>query len=211
MIKAIIFDVGGVLVRTHDHSGRRSWERQLGLAAGAAEAVVFNSDMGTKAQLGTITNTDLWRWIGEHLGLADDSLRRFRRDFWAGDRLDEELIAYIHALRPRYQTAIISNATDNLRFTLSSVYPITDAFDLIVGSAEEGIMKPDPRIYRRALARLDCSPEEAVFIDDSEANVTSARRLGIKALHFREGMDVPVELAALGVLPTAGGDITSEE
>jgi len=52
MIKAVIFDVGGVLIRTVDHNYRRKWEKQLGLAKGESEEIVFNSDMGLRAQRG---------------------------------------------------------------------------------------------------------------------------------------------------------------
>ena len=152
-IKAVIWDVGGVLVRTHDHSGRRRWEQELGLPIGAADDLVFHSRMGTLAQQGQITDEALWQWIGEELQLGED-LETFRSDFWAGDELDGSLEQIIRGLRPRYQTAVISNATDALNYTLTNTYPIADAFDLIVGSAYEHIMKPSPEIYRRALQRL---------------------------------------------------------
>ncbi|MEI2422138.1 HAD-IA family hydrolase, partial [Arthrospira platensis SPKY2] len=99
-------------------------------------------------------------------GLAD-----FQQRFWAGDRLDQGLVAYIQSLRPRYQTAIISNFKDDLLALITHTYPMAHAFDLIVGSAYEGIMKPDPRIFQRTLARLGRSPEEAIFIDDFPHNV----------------------------------------
>ena len=54
MIKAIIFDVGGVLVRTEDHAPRRKLEERLGLAPGEAERLVYNSDMGRAAQRGDV-------------------------------------------------------------------------------------------------------------------------------------------------------------
>lgn len=203
MIKAVIFDVGGVLVRTHDHSHRRRWERRLGLDEGESEAIVFGGEMGTKAQTGAISDEALWDWIGRRLALEGETLRAFRRDFWAGDVLDAELVAYIRSLRPVYQTAIISNATDNLRHALADVFNIAGAFDVIVGSAEEKVMKPDPAIYHRALERLGRESEESVFIDDRPENVAGAHALGMHAVHFRAGMDVPAALARLDVEPPA--------
>jgi epoxide hydrolase-like predicted phosphatase len=199
VIKAVIFDVGGVLVRTPDRNRRRSWENQLGLSEWESEEIVFGGEMGTKAQLGQIGDDALWTWVGQRLGLNHDNLAAFRHDFWAGDILDSSLIEYIRRLRPYRQTAVISNATDKLRHTLDETYAIADAFDLIVCSAEEKIMKPDHEIYRRTLDRLDRRPEETVFIDDTLANVQAARQLGMKALHFFPSMDVPVELGKLGI------------
>lgn len=205
MIRAIIFDVGGVLIRTADYSHRRNWEKELGLREWEAEEIVFGSEMSTQAQCGRISEEALWRWVGEKLELAPEQLQAFRRGFWAGDVLDRALIDFIRRLRPRYQTAIISNATDRLRTTLAEEHLIADAFDLIVCSAEEQVMKPEQRIYQLTLDRLGCKPVEAVFIDDSAPNVAAARALGMHAIHFNADVDLPAELAKLGVRP-AGSD-----
>jgi epoxide hydrolase-like predicted phosphatase len=197
-IRAILFDVGGVLVRTFDQTGRQTWERRLGLPPGGAEAVALNSEMGHRAQRGEIGDETLWAWVGEHLALGD-GLAAFRADFWRGDRVDESLVALIRRLRPRYQTAVISNATDALRATLQS-YGLLDEFDLIVGSAYEGIMKPHPAIYERTLARLGRSADEAVFIDDAPANIAGAAAVGLHTIHFTPATDLASELRRLGVL-----------
>ena len=199
MIQAVIFDVGGVLLRTEDRSYRRRWEEKLGLADWAADEIVFNSESGTQAQTGLITEEDHWQWVGEHLSLSPIDLAQFRRDFWAGDRLDEALVAYIGRLRARYQTAIISNAMDGLRHVLTETYPIVDRFDLVVISAEEKVMKPDAAIYERTLARLGRQPAEAVFIDDFQHNVEAARGVGMSAVHFTPDTDLAAELEKLGI------------
>lgn len=203
MIQAVIFDVGGVLIRTHDHSTRRAWEKRLGLAEWESEEIVFGSEMGTAAQAGQITDAALWAWVGQRLSLDADQLAAFQQDFWAGDVLDTELVALIRALRPGYQTAIISNATDNLHHALTHKFAIADAFDLIVGSAMEGVMKPHAAIYQLALARLGRQPAEAVFIDDSAVNISAAQALGMATIHFNPRVDVAAELARLGVRPAA--------
>lgn len=199
MIKAIIFDVGGVLIRTHDHTPRRRWEKKLGLQEWESEEIVFSSDAGAAAQMGSLSNEQLWRDIGRRLELDQEQLDQFRNDFWSGDVLDADLIDLIRRLRSRYQTAIISNATDALRRQLQEKHGVADAFDLIVCSAEEGIMKPDLDIYRRTLTRLGREPQEAVFIDDSHENVSAARQLGMHAIHYRKGLDVEKSLAQIGV------------
>ena len=203
MIKAVIFDVGGVLIRTADHSYRREWENRLGLADGESEEIVFNSEMGIKAQKGEISDDALWSWVGQYLKLGD-RLEAFRTSFWRGDRLDTELVTYIRSLRPGYQTAIISNATDGLNRSLSNIFKIADAFDLIVGSAEVKIMKPDPAIYEYTLQGLNRIADECVFIDDFAHNIEAANKLGMATVHFEPGTDVPAELVKLGVHPNHG-------
>lgn len=198
-IRAVIFDVGGVLVRTFDHSGREVWERRLGLPPGGAEALVLNSEMGHRLQRGEISDAAHWQWVGKQLGLEDD-LAQFRHDFWAGDAVDQALVALIRRLRPRYQTAVLSNAGDTLLETLER-YGLRGEFDLIVGSAYEGVMKPDRLIFERVLARLGCAPGEAVFIDDAPANIAAAAALGLHAIRFTPDLDLERELRRLGLHP----------
>ncbi|MCL4263527.1 MAG: HAD family phosphatase [Anaerolineae bacterium] len=190
MIKAIIFDFGGVILRTHDWSGRRHWEQRLGLPEHGAEQLVFNSERGRLAQHGRITYDDLWQWVGQMCGLSAAELAQFQADFWAGDVLDEKLVEMIRGLRTFYQTALISNAFDDLRDVLTNQFAIADAFDVIVISAEEGIMKPDPRLYHIALERLGCRPQEAIFIDDFAHNIEGAQAVGLHTIHFTPGIDL---------------------
>jgi epoxide hydrolase-like predicted phosphatase len=199
MIKTVIFDVGGVLVRTEDPTPRRRLEEQLGLQPGEAEYLVYNSEMGQQAQRGEIASAELWGWLQTRLGGDDAAMAAFRQQFWGGDRLNAPLLALVRRLRPRYQTVIISNAMDDLLHTLTVTYPIADAFDLIVGSATEKVMKPAPEIFLRTLARLERTPAEAIFIDDMLYNVEGARAVGMAAIHYTPALNVAAALAAYEV------------
>ena len=199
MIKAIIFDVGGVLVRTVRGESRANLEARLGLSPGASELLVFNGPMGIQAQSGAIQSQALWAWVQQELGLDAEGLNAFRTEFFAGDQLDHELIALVRRLRSKYQTAIISNAMDDLLEVVTHRYPLADAFDLIVGSAYQRVMKPAPEIFLWTLEQLGREPHEAVFIDDFAHNIEGARAVGMAAIHYQPGIDLAAELAALGV------------
>jgi len=200
VIRAVIFDVGGVLIRTEDREPRRVLEARLGLAPGGAEKLVFNSPHGSQAQRGAIRSDELWTWVRGQLGLDDAGLQAFRREFFAGDVLDQALVKLVRGLRGRYQTAILSNYMDDLIENVTERYPMADAFDLIVGSAYEGVTKPEAAIFERALARLGRAPHEAVFIDDLAHNIAGAQAVGMAAIHYTPGLDVAAALAALGVM-----------
>ena len=174
---------------------------RLGLPDGGLDGLVFESTAGQAAQRGEMTDADLWQWLGQHLGLTNHDLRVLYRDFWAGDVLDHGLIDMVASLRHRYHTAIISNATDHLMHTLQVTYPtVAPAFDLIVCSASEGLMKPEAEIYYRTLQRLNCPPAAAVFVDDNQDNVRAAHTIGLKAIHFQPTVDLPAVFAQLGVV-----------
>jgi epoxide hydrolase-like predicted phosphatase len=195
VIKAVIFDVGGVLIRTRDQSGRRKWEERLGLEPDGAAHLVFASQMGRKAQLGQVSLQDVWAWIGEHLHLSADDLDAFKRDFWAGDRVDQGLVDHIRGLRGRYRTGMLSNTWARDGQAMAGKFGFADCFDVFVTSAEVGVMKPDPRIYHIALERLDVSPPEAVFVDDFVENVEAARQLGMQAVHFTDPVEAKRHLS----------------
>ncbi len=201
MIKAVIFDFGGVIMRTRDYAGRRKWEERLGLGEFGADQLVFGTSDRLDAGLGVITEEELWKRIGEARGFDAATLAEFRADFWSGDRVDRDVVALIERLRPRYKVGLLSNAWDSLRKVLArrEYGPLLPLFDAVVVSAEEGLQKPDVRIYRRAVDVLGVAPPEAVFVDDVQANVEGARAAGLAGIRFTEAPDVAAALEALGV------------
>ena len=72
------------------------------------------------------------------------------------------------------------------RNLFTDTYAIAAHFDNVTISAEEGIMKPDRRIFQIALARSGIKPEEGLFVDDFIENVTGARQAGMAAIHFTD-------------------------
>lgn len=180
-IRAVIWDLGGVIVRTEDLAPRDALARQLGLSRAEIEHIVFESDARFSAQLGEVDGTAHMQAVSEKFGL---SLPEFRLHFFGGDRVDQALVSFIRGLRPMRKTALLSNALSNLRTYLTEEWKISDAFDLIVISAEVGLLKPDPAIYHLALNRLGVIATEAVFIDDVPANVEAAVQIGIHGILF---------------------------
>jgi 2-haloacid dehalogenase len=79
-------------------------------------------------------------------------------------------------------------------------FPFLSWFDGIVVSGDEGVIKPDPRIFRILLERHLVAPEEAVFIDDNPRNAAAASALGIHGIHFQSPERLRAELATLGLL-----------
>jgi len=75
-----------------------------------------------------------------------------------------------------------------------------DRFRDIVVSGDEKLVKPDPAIYRLALARFGLEPHEAVFIDDNQANIDAAAKLGIVALHFTDAAALRPRMRDLGLV-----------
>jgi len=184
-IRAMLFDYGGVLVRTVDPRPRRQLEHRFDLEPGQVYDLVFGSPLWDDVQHGRTDSEAFWRDVGERLGLDDEELTAFRRGFWGGDKVDEELVEVVWELRKLgFTTAVLSNAPSSLGGYLEEL-DIVEAFDRVIISADEGVTKPAPEIFDRALDRLGVGPTEAVFIDDTPVNVEAARRLGLHATRFR--------------------------
>ena len=193
-IEAVIWDLGGVIVRTEDLAPRDALAKKLGLSRGEIESLVFEADDRFSAQLGEIDGDVHMQAVSHKLGL---SLGELRQQFFGGDRVDQELVSFIRALRPKRKTALLSNALSNLRSFLTREWKISDAFDLIVVSAEEGMLKPDPAIYQLALNRLGLFPQAAVFIDDVAANVEAAIQIGMQGIVFKSRQQTLADLNSL--------------
>jgi putative hydrolase of the HAD superfamily len=113
-------------------------------------------------------------------------------NLWPYERLNTPLAQFLVTLRPRYKIAILSNGGS--REAMNRKFRLSELVDLQVFDGEEGVAKPDSRIYQRTLTRLDVQPEEAVFVDDTECNVDAAQQLGMHAIHFKSTMQAIAEI-----------------
>jgi epoxide hydrolase-like predicted phosphatase len=195
-IKAVIWDVGGVINRTEDRKPRDELASALGVGLDRLNDLFFSGPEGTRAQLGKITGEELMVHIRRELNLEDGQYPDLLERFFGGDLLDEELVDFIRWLKPAYKTGIISNAWGDLLDMLRE-WGIEDAFDVVVGSGNVGVMKPDPRIYALALEGLEIQAGEAVFIDDFIENVRGAEAIGIHGIHFKDKNQALEELQGL--------------
>ncbi len=183
-ISVVFWDLGGVLVRTEDRSKRERWEQRFGMEPRQLDRLIFGSDAGRKASVGEYSVEEVWEWVRQELELNQEEGQQLTRDFWQGDDLDEDLVAYVRGLRPRFQTGLISNAWLELRDLLENHWHIDDAFDDLVISAEVGLAKPDPAIYKLALERLKVEADRTIFVDDFSHNIAAAAEIGMHAVHF---------------------------
>ncbi len=197
MIRAVIFDLGGVLLRTEDQAPRERLASRFGMTPAELYSLVFESESARLALLGKISAEAHWQTIQQVLGVTAADMPAVRAEFWAGDRLDTELIEDLRRFRRRYKTALLSNAWGNLRQVIERTWQIADAFDEMIISAEIGMVKPDPRIYQLAVERLGVRADEAIFVDDFIENIESAQAFGMRTIHFRERQLARQELLML--------------
>jgi epoxide hydrolase-like predicted phosphatase len=195
-IKAVFFDLGGVILRTEFQAPRQQLAEKLGMEYDDLDRIVFDSDSGRRASLGEITSADHWASVLQRLKRPASELALIRDEFFAGDIVDRTLIEYIRSLRGKYKTGLISNAWSDLRdFIVREKFD--DAFDKMIISAEVGAVKPEPKIFQIALEQFGVNADEAIFVDDFYANIEGCEKAGIKGIHFKDVESTMQQLKAL--------------
>jgi len=197
-IRALIFDYGGVIMRTQSDEPRRRLADRLGVTAEELYSAVFDSEAIRRVELGQLTALECGQEVLAQFGLSSEKeIDRFWREFFSGDALDSELVAHIRRWRRCYKIALLSNFAGNLDDHVHNKLGIGDCFDEIIVSARVGLRKPDVRIYQLALERLQVEADEAVFVDDMRANVEGASAAGMRAIHFTSRQALLTELETL--------------
>jgi len=193
-IKAIIFDFGGVLLRTTDFTPREQLAARLGMSRNELEELIFGGESGDQAQRGEITVQQHWSNLAAQLHCSRNELIILVEEFFAKDELDHSLLDYIRTLHASYKTGLLSNAFDDLRQIITERWHFEDAFDDMIISAEVGLVKPEPRIFRMAVEQLGVEASQAVFVDDMQRNIKGARSVGLVGIHFQNPLQVRHDL-----------------
>jgi len=185
--------------------------RELDRAHGLPRSSVFE----------TLYRTDAWREIERGIGDATEwaeaahgelerragrPLPRLHDEWRRAQTAIPANFELVRRLRARYKLSVLSNADVSLRGRLERD-GIHTLFDDVVVSAEVGMAKPEPAIFRLAADRLGLAPRECVFVDDWDDNVTAAREVGMRGVLHRvdKGDDLRAQLSALGVAAAEEG------
>jgi len=185
-IRAVIFDFGGVLYRTPSTGYIKKVVRFFGVRNTGPISMVMSSPLESPLVMdlmtGRLPEHELWMQLARDLRLHPRIVRFLRGRGFAQQRFDREMADFLAGLRPRFRTAILTNAGSEFRTTFGQIFALENYVDQLIISAEEGIAKPDPRLYELALERMGVRPEEAVFVDDLPENIAGAREVGLNAL-----------------------------
>jgi epoxide hydrolase-like predicted phosphatase len=195
-VRAVFFDLGGVIVRTEYQAPRQHLAERLGMEYDDLVKIVFDSDSGYQASIGAIPADVHWDSIIKRLKRPATELETIRHEFFAGDVIDRTLLDFLRSLRGKYKTGLISNAWGDLRDYIMRE-KMEDAFDHIIISAEVGAVKPEAKIYHIALEQAKVKPKEMVFVDDFAVNIEGCEKVGIKGILFKDADSALKQLKTL--------------
>ena len=195
-IRAVFFDLGGVILRTEYQAPRQHLAEKLGMEYDDLVKVVFDSESGYKASIGAITPDEHWASVTKRLKRPASEMEALRHEFFAGDIIDRTLLEFLRSLRGTYKTGLISNAWGDLRDYIVRE-KFDDAFDHMIISAEVGAMKPDAKIFKIALEQAGVQAHEAVLVDDFAVNIEGCEKVGMQGIYFEDAESTLLQLKEL--------------
>ena len=178
---AVIFDLDGV-IRDWNDEDISEIEVAYGLDPGTILAVGFGTELGRAATTGQLDYRTWMNAIRAEVTRIHGVEVAGALDAWEANvgLVNQEMLQVLRQVRSESTVALLSNGTTRLRRDLA-VLDLTDEFDVIFNTAEVGIAKPDPEIFRYVLQELETTANETLFIDDLELNVEGARSIGIRS------------------------------
>ena len=198
MVKVLIFDMGGVLLKGN-------LEAVVQRVSDRLEVKFTRSDLlnlGYRRMRVGWPFTDFLQILKEEYDLilsVEELLEIWRELYLKATPINQELLNFIEDARGKYRIALISNVND-FHVLINKERSLFKSFDLCVLSCEVGLAKPDEAIYELALERLDFKSGECVFVDDRRECLLPAEELGFKTIRYESNSQLFDDLQSLGVV-----------
>lgn len=182
MIKGVIFDIGGVVVRWDNRTYFKYLGRLSGVKSATAGRIVEGISLKYGFESGRISPSKFESLIAERFGVGKSKVKWFK-SYKKYMTVDRKVLGIARRLHGRYTTAYLSNI-DGQRHAYTRKKMDTSVFDYSFASFAIGYVKPDRRIFEYAMRRMGMKPKELLFIDNMRENVTGARKAGMNAILF---------------------------
>lgn len=198
-VRAIIFDIGRVLIRVNVSDSTNGLAEGLSLSPEEIWSALQNDPRWPDWQEGRISPRDWHQHLAKRLG-TKLGFEQFA-EVWSR-ALDARPIlenAFLEKLKGKYRLALLSN-TDPLHVAhMERTYDFFAYFPTRIYSCRVGASKPNPLIYKEALQACKARAEEAVYIDDVASYAEAAGRLGMRSIIFQSAGQLQADLRALGI------------
>lgn len=199
MIKTVLFDLGNVILPFDVTRLARRLTKHSRFTADEIINHLWNEELADIFETGKMSPEQYYQHVSdlcEFTGLSFDTFVPIFNEIFDENH---DVIALIEQLKANYQLGLISNANPIHVPHIKEKFSHLSHFDRHWWSHEAGVRKPDPSIYKMALAHFETAPQEAIFIDDLPKNIGGAKELGINAILFQDANTLKKELTKLGV------------
>lgn len=193
MIKNIIFDLGNVLISYEPESFIEKYVKEKNREK--FYEVVFKSKEWLALDRGTLEYDEAFEIFSQKLPDEIESLRRLLKNNIQDVLFPLETnLNLLEELKKKYNLYILSNFHRESFLEIAKKCNFSNYFKGGVISYEIKLLKPEKEIYESILKKYNLIPEETLFIDDTQANVEAAQKMGIKIIHLREKNKLKEEL-----------------
>ncbi|MBI4523034.1 MAG: HAD hydrolase-like protein [Deltaproteobacteria bacterium] len=185
MIKAIVFDLGGVLFFEGKAVVRDKLAREYGYDAALIDKIL-RSPKSIDLRKGLIEDDEFWQWVQRRLPEGYDA-GLVKREWYEGYTLDRDIFELIGKLKRRYRIVAFSGNIKSRIDFLEGRYRFRSLFDVEVYSFDHHATKPEKKFVEIMLRESNCRPEEIIYVDDNDSYARPARELGINVLIYARG------------------------
>ena len=198
-IRAILFDLGKVLVDFNFETGLQALHSACAISRNRLEEVLWDEHCIRRYERGEISTSEFHAYLCETANLQMD-LAGFC-ETWSSVFLPDLIVSetLLATLKREYPLILVSNTNEAHIDYVRSHYRILDYFDHHVLSYEVGALKPHPKIFEHAIAVSGQPAESLFFTDDREENITAATDLGMQAHLFRNQPQLITALNQAGI------------
>jgi len=197
--KAVGFDYGGVIAGIPSSEFNRRITELLGVSIEAYKTVYFRNNHLLNHD--TLSTDEFWSKVLNEMDRSDklDDLLKFLKSLNQHEINNDILSLVKHLKALGYKIGILSNNT------LEGVERMRNAglmklFDVVAVSTEIGFSKPNPKAFDIFIEKLNISPQELIFIDDTAKSLESAKEIGYQPVVYTEFKKLQDELNRMGVL-----------
>ncbi len=200
MIKNIIFDLGGVILKDRNAIMPEFLSTMFSLPKDKSQEI-WNRDK-KRLQLGELSSSEFLTRIKKELknNLTSEELVKEWKDLYKREakEIDPEVLDLIEKLKRNYKVYLMTNTID-VHDNFNSKRGIYEKFNKVFKSFEEGWVKPEKNAYLSVLERIKANPRDCLFIDDLEENVQRAIEVGMEGIVYQNIKQLKRELQTSGV------------
>lgn len=198
MIKTIIFDLNKVLVTFEDIDNREDYEHILGVKyedfwkVGREKFMAYN--------LGQTSLDEYLSSILETLNIDKNLLEETKKLYAGNLSVVKGMREILEALQKRYRLVVLAgDGKDSVNLKIDN-FNLRQFFSKIYSSWSEKMHKEEVKLYEKVLTEENINPKEALFIDDIEAHINIANKLGINTILFKDAEQLKQDLAKFSIL-----------
>ena len=198
MIKAIVFDMGGVIIHFDENKYYEYLSKKYNVDENKITSIMI--PLINKFDRGDITLGVLLDSISKNIGIKIPR-KSWNYVFDTDATIDWQMISLIKSLSKNYKIYMLTNVNRSRYFRTNTMLKINNKlFNKKFISCYLHMTKPDRKIYQYVIAKTNLMPNEIIFIDDLIENVNGAREIGINSIVFRGYRDLVSKLEKINVL-----------